>query len=142
MSTFPIVINIDGINPGPESGTTPVGWSGPPGGLNGYIQFNNDGAFGGYSLGSGLSVVNGALTVAAGGVNFVDNETPAGTVNGSNKVFTLSNAPNPASSLNLFWNGQRLVAGSDFNLSGLTITYTAGFAAPVSGDSYVANYRW
>lgn len=143
MASFPIIVNIDGINAGPESAVPPVGWASPPGGLDGTIQYNNNGVLGGYAIGSGLSVVNGALTATGGGsVNFADNETPSGTVDGANKVFTLAHAPSPSSSLNLFWNGQRLVDGSDFTLSGLTITYAAGFAAPVAGDSYNANYRY
>ena len=51
------------------------------------------------------------------------NETPSGAVNGVNTAFTLSVAPSPASSLNLFVNGQLMAAaGEDYTLSGTGIT--------------------
>ena len=57
------------------------------------------------------------------------NETPTGTINGSNKVFTLANAPSPAGSLMLFRNRLLMIQDTDYTLSTLTITYT--FAPPV-----------
>lgn len=59
-----------------------------------------------------------------GGGYFVYNETPSGTINGVNDTFTLAGTPNPSSSLTLTLNGQVLIQGSDYTLSGFTITMT------------------
>src|SRR5678809_767545 len=50
---------------------------------------------------------------------FADDETPSGTVNGSNVTFTLAHTPNPSASLQLFVNGQLMTPGAteDFTLS-------------------------
>jgi hypothetical protein len=64
-------------------------------------------------------------------------ETPAGTLDGVNTVFTLSAAPNPAASLLLFLNGDKQLAGTDFTMAGTTITYTV---APVAADWHAAYY--
>ena len=45
------------------------GSGGTPGGTNGQLQYNNSGTFGGYGVGSGLSVVGGNLTATGGGVS-------------------------------------------------------------------------
>lgn len=75
-----------------------------------------------------------------GGAEFVDAETPAGMVDGTNVVFTLSAAPSPESGLSLFRNGLLQKQGVDYTLSGNTITFVAG-AAPQPGDVLTANYR-
>lgn len=56
--------------------------------------------------------------------NFVDNETPAGTINGVNTAFTLAFTPSPLTSLQLFYNGQLMEpgAGNDFTITGNAIT--------------------
>lgn len=71
--------------------------------------------------------------------NFVDAETPSGSINGSNTSFTLANTPT-SGTLKLFLNGVRLVvgAGNDYTLTGAAISMTT---APVSGDSLIAEYR-
>ena len=69
---------------------------------------------------------------------FIDNEIPSGTINGTNKTFTINKAPNPISSLKVYWNGQLLLAGSDYTLSGTTITMEE---APDSGDNFWIDYR-
>lgn len=71
--------------------------------------------------------------------NFVDNETPSGTINGSNVTFTLANTP-VADSVNLYLNGiyQAVGAGNDFTISGATITY---LTAPLTGERLLASYR-
>ncbi len=68
-------------------------------------------------------------------------ETPSGTIDGVNTVFTLTKNLNPANSLLLFLNGLKLRegAGNDYVLSGKTITFEAGMI-PATGDSLVANY--
>jgi len=59
-----------------------------------------------------------------GGGYFIYNETPSGTIDGVNATFTLSKTPNPTASLTLTLNGQVLIQGSDYTLSGDTITMT------------------
>jgi len=71
--------------------------------------------------------------------NFVDKETPSGTINGSNVTFTLANTPT-AGTEHLYLNGilQRSGSGNDYTISTNTITFTT---APVSGDILLASYR-
>lgn len=52
---------------------------------------------------------------------FWEEETPTGSVNGSNKSFTLSGTPNPQSSVELEVNGQT-VPSADYSISGDTLT--------------------
>jgi len=65
-------------------------------------------------------------------------ETPSGTVNGSNKVFTLSTTPDTGS-LSLYLNGLRQEEGSgnDYTLTGVTIVFTE---APQIGDIIIASF--
>lgn len=75
-------------------------------------------------------------------INFADNETPSGTVNGTNATFTLANAPSPAGSLILTKNGVIQKAGGvDYTLSSLTITFVT-VAIPLTGDILIAWYRY
>jgi hypothetical protein len=67
-------------------------------------------------------------------------EKPGGTLNGVNTIFTLAAAPSPAISLALFRNGQLEAAGSDYTLSGATITFLPG-AIPQSTDLLQAYYN-
>lgn len=77
---------------------------------------------------------------SGGSGTFVDAETPAGAINGTNGSFTLANAPNPAASLTLFLNGLLQDQGGDYTLAGNMITFaTAG--VPQTGDILLANYR-
>jgi hypothetical protein len=64
-------------------------------------------------------------------------EAPAGTMDGTNKVFTLSFAPNPAASLTLWLNGVEQVPSTDITVSGATITYAV---SPKSTDLMIADY--
>jgi hypothetical protein len=57
---------------------------------------------------------------------FVDNETPTGTIDGTNRVFTLANAPVGAS-LQLFVNGLLQTVGVHYTLSGTIVTFLPGF---------------
>jgi len=81
-------------------------------------------------------VQDGSGTLATS--NFVTEETPSGSINGSNTAFTLANTPT-AGTLKLYLNGLRLKsgAGNDYTLSQATITMTT---APVSGDVLLADY--
>ena len=71
--------------------------------------------------------------------NFVDKETPSGTVNGSNTTFTLANTP-VAGSEHVHINGllMDVGAGNDYTISGATITFTP---APETGDKIRVSYR-
>ena len=69
--------------------------------------------------------------------NSVGGETPAGTLNGSNVTFTLAYAPNPVGSLELELNGILQKRGTDYTLSGVTITFTE---APFADDWMLAFY--
>ncbi len=72
---------------------------------------------------------------------FVDDEIPAGTYNGTNLTFTLSQAPNPTASVKLFKNGALLQQGADYTVSGSTITFERQSITPQPGDSVYAYYR-
>jgi hypothetical protein len=94
--------------------------------------------------------VTAAASGTGGGVTFADDETPAGIINGTDgtdgtAAFTLAHAPNPAASLMLYktdvGTAVLMVAGVHFNLSTLTITYTAG-NRPISGQTHRAWYRY
>jgi len=75
--------------------------------------------------------------------DFVNAETPSGTVNGSNATFTLANTPTTGfgsvNTLSLYLNGVLLEAGSgnDYTLSGSTIT---ALLIPQTGDKLRAYY--
>jgi hypothetical protein len=71
---------------------------------------------------------------------FIDAETPAGTLDGSNASFILANAPNPSSSLALFRNGILLRQGGDYTLAANAITFQTG-AVPQPTDVLIASYR-
>lgn len=73
--------------------------------------------------------------------SFVDLEAPSGAVNGSNTTFLLSHAPDPAASLMLFRNGLLLRNGTDYTLSGNTVTFFVG-SMPQTGDLLLASYRF
>lgn len=65
-----------------------------------------------------------------------------GTVNGVNKVFTLPQAPTPATSLKVYVAapGQNYQRTTAFTLSGVTVTFTL---APANGSSQpIADYRY
>ncbi len=70
--------------------------------------------------------------------HIIDDETPTGTVNSSNKIFTVAKAPNPTGSLKVFVNGMRMKITEDYTLSGITITFTT---APPTGSILLVDYR-
>ena len=55
-------------------------------------------------------------------IRFIDDETPTGTINGSNTDFTISKAPETGS-LKVYVNGARMRVTEDYTLSGRTITF-------------------
>lgn len=75
----------------------------------------------------------------ASAVNIAWNETPTGTINGSNTTFTLANTPT-AGTLMLFKNGQLMTAaGADFTLTTNSVAFVT---APKTGDVLLAHYRY
>jgi hypothetical protein len=80
------------------------------------------------------------VSVSLPGVGFVDEETPAGTIDGVNASFTLSQTPSPATSLAVYLNGLRLSAGVDYTATGSSISFGAGIQ-PQPGDILLCSYR-
>jgi hypothetical protein len=72
----------------------------------------------------------------------VDSETPTGVFDGVNDTFTLSHAPNPASSLILWLNGQLLTQGVDYTLTNNFIIFTSAPSALFSTLPFEAFYRY
>lgn len=72
---------------------------------------------------------------------FSDHETPSGTMNGSNAVFSLINSPLPPASLSLFRNGMLLNPATDYSLNANAITFRAN-AIPQAADVLDASYRY
>ena len=73
---------------------------------------------------------------------FIWHESPAGTRDGANPVFTLAYSPDPSDSLTLYRNGLLLRPGSpyDFLLSGNVITFNSP-SIPITQDILRANYQ-
>ena len=71
-------------------------------------------------------------------IRFVDDETPTGTINAVNTVFTLSRAPETGS-LKVYRGGARQRVTEDYTFSGKTITFTV---APVSGEILLVDFRY
>lgn len=80
------------------------------------------------------------LSVSIPGVGFVDQETPSGTINGTNTSFTLSQTPSPSASLAVYLNGLRLSPGIDYTLSNASITFLSG-TVPQTADILRCSYR-
>jgi hypothetical protein len=72
--------------------------------------------------------------------NYVSNEVPSGTIDGSNLVFTTAFTP-LAGTLVLDLNGLKEVPGASgsYTISGSTITFNTGLA-PVVGDVLSVSY--
>ena len=71
-------------------------------------------------------------------VHIIDDETPVGTINSSNKSFTINNIPSPATSLKVFLGGARQRVTEDYTLNSKTITFNV---APPTGSILLADYR-
>jgi hypothetical protein len=92
------------------------------------------------NLVNGLNAIVNTLSAAGSTAVFVDSETPAGTINGINVAFSLTNPPAPSSSLSLYRNGLALAQGIDYTLAGSAITFTSA-SLPQTGDIVMAYYR-
>ncbi len=75
---------------------------------------------------------------ASGAVNSAYNETPSGTINGSNPTFTLAHTP-ISGSLMLLLNGAFQTLTTDYTLATATITFGT---APVGGSVLRAFYQY
>lgn len=71
---------------------------------------------------------------------FVDDETPSGVIDGENRTFTLSAAPNPVSSLQVYLNGIMLRLGVGYDVSGTDLTFKFGYQ-PGTSDIFWVNFR-
>jgi hypothetical protein len=78
---------------------------------------------------------------AATGPIFVDDETPTGIVDGTNRVFKLAFSPAPALSLKVHLGGLTLRLGKDFTLSGVILTFISGVLPPGAGEEFWVEYR-
>jgi uncharacterized protein YoxC len=92
------------------------------------------------NLVNGLEATVAKLSSEGSMAVFVDDETPAGTINGVNTAFSLANTPAPVMSLSLFRNGLELAQGVDYTLNGSAIAFSAA-AVPQTSDILLAYYR-
>lgn len=85
-------------------------------------------------------VVDGGIENVDGGLQLTVefNETPTGTIDGSNAAFVLSHTP-VAGTLMLYVNGLLMLEGGDYTLSTATVTFATG-AIPETGDWIRATY--
>jgi hypothetical protein len=74
------------------------------------------------------------------GNGFVD-ETPSGTVNGTNLTFVLSNSPSPTSSLKVWVDGILFTPSTHYTFTGNTITFVEPYQ-PISGQTVFCSYRY
>lgn len=99
--------------------------------------------FGDIAVTASVSGTHAIIGGGGAGDTFVDSETPGGVMNGVNTTFTLANAPSPSSSLMLQFNGQTVIQGVDFTLSGSTITWISSVIPDAgSGHRLRAWYRY
>ncbi len=73
-------------------------------------------------------------------IGFVDSQSLAGIVDGSNTSFGLSAVPDPVGSLAVYRNGMLQKTGLDYNLTGSTVQFMAA-ATPQPGDTLLASFR-
>ena len=117
-------INVSNTNPAAPSGATNIAWQ-----VSAPYPDPSDPT-------SQIVDVSGSTAL----VNFADEETPGGTIDGTNTSFTLAFSPNPPKSLQLFLNGVlQKPGGVDYTLtSGNVVIFVT---APSSGSILLAWYR-
>jgi hypothetical protein len=86
-------------------------------------------------IGTALSYDNSNYLTTS---NFVYNEVPSGTINGSNVTFTLANTPTTGT-VRLYINGLRMDA-SQYSITGATITYSVAPSNTGFSDKLLADY--
>lgn len=77
------------------------------------------------------------ITAVSTSVVFKDKESPSGTINGTNTVFTLASTPVPGSE-HVYLNGNLQRLTTDYTISGKTITFVN---PPLVGDTIRVSYR-
>jgi hypothetical protein len=93
----------------------------------------------GSSVANLTTLVNNLGSASTNAV-FVDAESPAGTINGVNATFTLSQTPLSIGSLTVFRNGVMLTNGVDYTVSGSILAFARN-AVPQTGDILQTYYR-
>jgi hypothetical protein len=85
----------------------------------------------------------GPVTASGGNSSFhrVDNETPSGDMDGVNQIFTLAHAPSPTDSLRLYYCGPLQLKGTDYTLSGSTITFLQAHPDDAFGE-WIRAFYW
>lgn len=86
---------------------------------------------------TGYPYFDASVEVPLGGGLTSVQETPSGTLNGVNKIFTLANTPNPAASCIAYLNGVEQDQTRWVTLSGATLTWTV---APKATDFIRVSY--
>jgi len=92
----------------------------------------------------GRKLGGGGFSKIAMDGHIIDGESLSGTKNGTNKIFTILNAPNPVASLHIYRGGARQeenpsgTTDGDYSISGKTITFNS---APASPEILKADYR-
>ncbi len=79
--------------------------------------------------------------IQTNGYQFSDSEVPTGTIDGTNTAFQLAAVPAPTASLQVFRNGVLQKAGSDYVLTGQSLTFQPS-SVPQRGDLLQASYRY
>lgn len=88
-------------------------------------------------------IADGAVTaakLASGVIKTITQETPSGTINGSNTAFTLAHTPSASATVLLFLDGVLMLQGTDYTISGASITATG--ITPATGQSLRAYYSY
>jgi len=83
-------------------------------------------------------VSGGGLNVSAINIRFIDDEILTGTINGTNKDFTIAHSPSPVTSLKIYRGGARQRITEDYTFSGTTVSF---LVAPVTGEILTGEYR-
>lgn len=68
---------------------------------------------------------------------FWEDETPSGTINGSNAVFTLAQTPLENAAVDVYLDGLKQIPTTDYSVSGSTITFVV---APAIGQTLRVDY--
>lgn len=90
-----------------------------------------------FNTASGKVVLNTGTAVIEVGAATPVQETPSGTVNGSNQTFTLANTPTSNAAVLLWVDSVIQIQGTDYTIVGATITMTV---APATGQGLYAFY--
>jgi hypothetical protein len=87
---------------------------------------------------TGPSTFENSTPAGGSSISFVDPVAPTGTINGTNKVFTITDEPNPTSSLKVYLDGQLQQVTGDYTLTNTTITF---INAPLTDTILLIEYR-